>query len=66
MASAHLRLQGRAYNGGVLLGLRQVEATKFTEVGFMGGDVEQIIKDLVDNALLVTRKRVSAKIHQEV
>lgn len=49
-----------------MLGLRQVEATKFTEVGFMGGDVEQIIKDLVDNALLVTRKKLKAKIIEEV
>lgn len=28
--------------------LSQVEATKFTEVGFHGRDVDQIIKDLVE------------------
>lgn len=43
-----------------------MEATKFTEVGFVGGDVEQIIKDLVDNALNVTRKKLDAKHEQEV
>jgi len=29
----------------------KVEATKFTEVGFHGRDVDQIIRDLVDNAI---------------
>jgi len=33
----------------------KVEATKFTEVGYVGRDVEQIIRDLVDNAISQTR-----------
>ena len=33
----------------------KVEATKFTEVGYVGRDVEQIIRDLVDAAILMTR-----------
>ncbi len=36
--------------------LRQVEATKFTEVGFHGRDVDQIIRDLVDNAIIMMRQ----------
>lgn len=28
----------------------QVEATKYTELGYIGRDVEDIIKDLVENA----------------
>ena len=33
----------------------KVEATKFTEVGYVGRDVEQIIRDLVDAAINSTR-----------
>ncbi|ARC87189.1 ATP-dependent protease ATPase subunit HslU [Rhodovulum sp. MB263] len=33
----------------------KVEATKFTEVGYVGRDVEQIVRDLVDTALVQTR-----------
>ena len=33
----------------------KVEATKFTEVGYVGRDVEQIIRDLVDSAISMTR-----------
>lgn len=36
----------------------QVEATKFTEVGFHGRDVDQIIRDLVDNAISLQRQKV--------
>ncbi len=43
----------------------KVEATKFTEVGYVGRDVEQIIRDLVEIAIHTTskkmRKQVSAK-----
>ena len=35
----------------------KVEATKFTEVGYVGRDVEQIIRDLVEVAILQTRER---------
>ena len=37
----------------------KVEATKFTEVGYVGRDVEQIIRDLVEVAITMTRERLS-------
>ena len=46
----------------------KVEATKFTEVGYVGRDVEQIIRDLVEIAIAQTRERkrkdVEARAHQ--
>jgi ATP-dependent HslUV protease ATP-binding subunit HslU len=46
----------------------KVEATKFTEVGYVGRDVEQIIRDLVDAAIVMTREemreRVKARAHE--
>jgi ATP-dependent HslUV protease ATP-binding subunit HslU len=42
--------------------LLQVEATKFTEVGFHGRDVDQIIRDLVDNALIMTKAKLQRKL----
>jgi ATP-dependent HslUV protease ATP-binding subunit HslU len=46
----------------------KVEATKFTEVGYVGRDVEQIIRDLVDAAIDMTREamreRVQARAHE--
>ncbi|WP_420345899.1 ATP-dependent protease ATPase subunit HslU [Pelagibius sp.] len=36
----------------------KVEATKFTEVGYVGRDVEQIIRDLVEIAIHMTRERL--------
>ena len=35
----------------------KVEATKFTEVGYVGRDVEQIARDLVEIAIAMTRER---------
>ncbi|MBS0536318.1 MAG: ATP-dependent protease ATPase subunit HslU [Proteobacteria bacterium] len=35
----------------------KVEATKFTEVGYVGRDVEQIIRDLVEIAIALTREK---------
>ncbi len=35
----------------------KVEATKFTEVGYVGRDVEQIIRDLVEGAIHMVRER---------
>jgi len=35
----------------------KVEATKFTEVGYVGRDVEQIVRDLVEVAIMQTRER---------
>ncbi|MCH2076653.1 MAG: ATP-dependent protease ATPase subunit HslU [Rhodobacteraceae bacterium] len=46
----------------------KVEATKFTEVGYVGRDVEQIIRDLVEAAITMTRETmrddVKARAHQ--
>ena len=46
----------------------KVEATKFTEVGYVGRDVEQIIRDLTDSAMVETRARmredVKARAHK--
>jgi len=36
----------------------KVEATKFTEVGYVGRDVEQIIRDLIENAIIDTREHM--------
>ena len=35
----------------------KVEATKFTEVGYVGRDVEQIVRDLVEIAIALTREK---------
>ncbi|QGY00158.1 ATP-dependent protease ATPase subunit HslU [Roseovarius faecimaris] len=47
----------------------KVEATKFTEVGYVGRDVEQIIRDLVDAAIVETRdwmrEDVKARAHKQ-
>ncbi len=40
----------------------KVEATKFTEVGYVGRDVESIIRDLVEVALTMTRERLSKEV----
>ncbi|HFD78760.1 MAG TPA: ATP-dependent protease ATPase subunit HslU [Gammaproteobacteria bacterium] len=40
----------------------KVEATKFTEVGYVGRDVESIIRDLVDVAIKMTREEEMAKV----
>src|SRR5215510_9310942 len=45
----------------------KVEATKFTEVGYVGRDVDQIVRDLVEIAITQTRERrrkdVEARAH---
>ncbi len=40
----------------------KVEATKFTEVGYVGRDVEQIIRDLVDSAIAMTRDHMREEV----
>ena len=35
----------------------KVEATKFTEVGYVGRDVESIVRDLVETAIMMTREQ---------
>ena len=40
----------------------KVEATKFTEVGYVGRDVESIVRDLVEISLAMTRERHRAAV----
>jgi ATP-dependent HslUV protease ATP-binding subunit HslU len=40
----------------------KIEATKFTEVGYVGRDVESIIRDLVDTAVKMTRMSAMDKV----
>jgi len=40
----------------------KVEATKFTEVGYVGRDVESIIRDLVDISIKMTREEEMSKV----
>jgi len=46
----------------------KVEATKFTEVGYVGRDVEQIVRDLTDASIAMTRElmreEVKSRAHQ--
>ncbi len=41
----------------------KVEATKFTEVGYVGRDVESIIRDLADMAIKMLREKELAKVN---
>ncbi len=43
----------------------KVEATKFTEVGYVGRDVEQIIRDLVEIAIGMTRVRLRKEVRAQ-
>ena len=40
----------------------KIEATKFTEVGYVGRDVESIVRDLVDTAVKMTRMSAMEKV----
>ncbi|MFN0602928.1 ATP-dependent protease ATPase subunit HslU [Facklamia hominis] len=40
----------------------KVEATKYTEVGYVGRDVESMVRDLVENAIRIVRQQM----HEEV
>ena len=40
----------------------KVEATKFTEVGYVGRDVESIVRDLVETAIHMTRERMREEV----
>eukprot|EP01026_Neomeris_dumetosa_P054191 TRINITY_DN4868_c0_g1_i1.p1 TRINITY_DN4868_c0_g1~~TRINITY_DN4868_c0_g1_i1.p1 ORF type:complete len:551 (-),score=89.02 TRINITY_DN4868_c0_g1_i1:143-1645(-) len=44
----------------------KVEATKFTEVGFHGRDVDQIIRDLVDNAIILTKQKLKQQVMPQI
>ncbi|HQX26080.1 MAG TPA: ATP-dependent protease ATPase subunit HslU [Pseudomonadota bacterium] len=43
----------------------KVEATKFTEVGYVGKDVETIVRDLADAAIKQVRDRAKAKVRAQ-
>ena len=43
----------------------KVEATKFTEVGYVGRDVDQIIRDLLENAIILVKKEMSKSIYEK-
>ena len=43
----------------------KIEATKFTEVGYVGRDVESIIRDLVDMAIKMMREKEMAKVREQ-
>ena len=43
----------------------KVEATKFTEVGYVGRDVEQIVRDLLENAILLVKKEKSKSVFEK-
>ena len=40
----------------------KVEATKFTEVGYVGRDVESIVRDLIESAIKLTREQEMKKV----
>ncbi|MCX7034244.1 MAG: ATP-dependent protease ATPase subunit HslU [Arenimonas sp.] len=43
----------------------KVEATRFTEVGYVGKDVEQIIRDLADGAVKMFREQAKARVRTQ-
>jgi ATP-dependent HslUV protease ATP-binding subunit HslU len=43
----------------------KVEATKFTEVGYHGRDVDQIVRDLMDVSMALTRKKKTEKLREQ-
>ncbi|MDE0211299.1 MAG: ATP-dependent protease ATPase subunit HslU [Boseongicola sp.] len=42
----------------------KVEATKFTEVGYVGRDVEQIVRDLVEASMNMTREHMRDEVRE--
>jgi len=43
----------------------KVEATKFTEVGYVGRDVESIVRDLVEVSITMTRERMRGEVRAQ-
>ncbi len=43
----------------------KVEATKFTEVGYVGRDVESIIRDLIDMSIKMTREEAMSRVRNQ-
>ena len=44
----------------------KVEATKFTEKGYVGRDVDSMVRDLVENAVNLVRTRKEAEVREEI
>ncbi|MGG5331776.1 ATP-dependent protease ATPase subunit HslU [Enterococcus sp. AZ163] len=43
----------------------KVEATKFTEVGYVGRDVESMVRDLVENAITIVEKQQYSQVYSK-
>ncbi|MGP6147560.1 ATP-dependent protease ATPase subunit HslU [Jeotgalibaca sp. A122] len=43
----------------------KVEATKFTEVGYVGRDVESMVRDLVENAILIVENEKRSDVYSQ-
>lgn len=43
----------------------KVEATKFTEVGYVGRDVESMVRDLVENAIQIVEKQQYSRVYAQ-
>ncbi len=43
----------------------KVEASKFTEVGYVGRDVESMVRELVENAVLLVKQKQREKVQEE-
>ena len=43
----------------------KIEATKFTEVGYVGRDVDSIIRDLAESAVKMTREKAMLKVRRD-
>ena len=44
----------------------KVEATKFTEKGYVGRDVDSMVRDLLENAISLVRRRNEERFHAEI
>lgn len=43
----------------------KVEATKFTEVGYVGRDVESMVRDLLENAIQIVEKKQYSRVYSQ-
>lgn len=43
----------------------KVEATKYTEVGYVGGEVESMVRDLVENSIRLVKRQQHEEVHEE-
>ena len=43
---------------------KPTEATKFTEVGYVGRDVESIVRDLIEASIRLVKEQHTARVHQ--